>query len=89
MIYYYYYYNIILLCPDSPVTDISATTKDLYRKTRLLILDVYAVLRAGGLDEEGTLRSRRPPHVALYHIIIIIICTRIILRVGTAHGRDK
>lgn len=66
--------------------------KDLYRKTRLLILDVYAALRAGGLDEESTLRSRqppRPPHVALYHIIINIICTRIILRVSTAHGRDK
>ncbi|KAL4147988.1 hypothetical protein QTP88_002296 [Uroleucon formosanum] len=35
--------------------------KDLYRKTRLLILDVYAALRAGGLDEESTLRSRQPP----------------------------
>jgi len=66
--------------------------KDLYRKTRLLIPDVYAVLWVGGLYGGSTLRSRqppRPPHVALYHIIIIIIYTRIILRVGTAHGRDK
>jgi len=66
--------------------------KDLYRKTRLLILDVYAALRAGGLDEGVLygLDSRHGRHVALYHIIIIIIiCTRIILRVSTAHGRDK